>query len=192
MPATRISYLNRLVSEGQSTWNDFDIVYKPLLRRWLQGQAISDADIEDIIQEVMLFVANHLHRFDHNQRTGAFRKWLRSVTVNITRNYLRKQRHETLSSEDLEQRLGELEDDSSRVTLVFEQDYQRTLMKQVLQRIERGFSPKTISMFHQHVLDGASVQETAASHRVSKAAVYVAKSKVMRRLREEWAAAVAD
>lgn len=186
MPVTRLSFLDRLASRDQSTWSDFDDTYRPLLHRWLHGNGLSDADVEDLIQEVMLFVASNLDRFDHNHHTGAFRKWLRVVTVNMTRNYLRKRGDQTLSSEELEQRLNDLEDDSSRVSLAFEQDDQRMLVRQLLQRVEPDFSPGTISMFQQYVINGASVQETASSHSVSKAAVYVAKSKVMRRLREEW------
>ena len=189
MPTTRLSILDRLAAADQATWSDFDHTYRPLLRRWLQGTALADADVEDIIQEVMVFVAANLNRFDHNHRTGAFRKWLRGVAVNTARNHLRKQRHETLSSEAVQQRLSELEDDSSRVSLAFEQDCQRALIRQLLQRIERGFTPETMSIFRQYVIDGASVQNTASHHGVSKAAVYVAKSKVMRRLREEWTTA---
>lgn len=187
MHTTKITFLGRLSDGNEAAWHDFDAAYKPLLRHWLRNDALSSADVEDLIQEVMLFVATHLDRFEHNTRTGAFRKWLRSVTVNLTRNYLRENRRAQAFPGSLEVLLEQLEDASSRVSVAFEQDYQRALLRQLLRRVELGFSSDTISMFRQYVLEDASVGETAAAHGVTKAAVYVAKSKVMRRLREEWA-----
>lgn len=186
MHTTHVTFLALLNSGDETAWQDFDATYKPLLRQWLRNTALRDADVEDLIQEVMLFVSSHLQDFEHNTRTGAFRKWLRSVTVNIARNYLRKHGREEVGKGDFQELLDQLEDASSRVSIAFEQDYQRALLRQLLERVKSGFSAETISMFRQYVLEDASVAETAEAHGVSKAAVYVAKSKVMSRLREEW------
>jgi RNA polymerase sigma-70 factor (ECF subfamily) len=183
---TRLSFIGLLGSGDQDAWQDFDAVYAPLLRHWLRQDTLAPNDIDDIVQEVMLFVATNLDRFDHNTRTGAFRKWLRAVTINIARNHLRKLQRESLSHDSLERLLSQLEDPTSRLSIAFEQDYQRALLRQLLQRSEQAFAPATVSMFRQYVLEEASVDETAAAHGVSKAAVYVAKSKVLRRLREDW------
>jgi RNA polymerase sigma-70 factor (ECF subfamily) len=186
MHTTRLTFLDRLSDGNEAAWRDFAAAYKPMLRRWLRHDALNESDMEDLIQEVMLFVATHLEGFSHNTRTGAFRKWLRSVTVNLARNYLRKHQRERAGNGAFMQLLGQLEDDASQLSIAFEQDYQRALLRELLRRIESGFAPETISMFRQYVLEEHSVAETAATHGVTKAAVYVAKSKVMRRLREEW------
>ena len=184
---TRISFLQRLVAGDAGTWQDFDAAYKPLLRHWLRNHGLGSADTEDLIQEVMLFVANNLGDFQHNTRTGAFRKWLRNVTVNIARNFLRKRQREADGLAGLYALLAQLEDADSGLSRAFEGDYQRALLHQLLRRSARGFSAETMSMFRQHVLEGVDATETARAHGVSRAAVYIAKSRVLSRLREEWA-----
>lgn len=186
MQETRATFLGLLHCGDADAWRDFESASKPLLRRWLRSDALSPEDVEDLIQEVMLFVVDHLGEFEHNTRTGAFRKWLRSVAVNIARNHVRKMRRNAAGHEPLALMLDQLEDETSRLSLAFERDYQHALLRQLLRRIEKGFSAETLGIFRQYVLQEASVAETAEAHGVSKAAVYVAKSKVMRRLREAW------
>jgi DNA-directed RNA polymerase specialized sigma24 family protein len=94
---TRASFIGLLSSGNQDAWHDFDAVYTPLLRQ----DALAPNDIDDIVQEVMLFVATNLDRFAHNTRTGAFRKWLRAITVNIARNHLRKLQRDSSGRDSL-------------------------------------------------------------------------------------------
>ncbi len=186
MHTTRLSFLGRLNQGDNAAWQELEAVYTPLLRRWLHNNALTAEDVEDLVQEVKLFLLNNLGNFEHNTRTGAFRKWLRSVTVNIARNYLRKVRPANAKTGDFESLLDQLDDASSRASIAFERDYQQALLRQLLRRVESDFYPDTLSMFRQYVLKEDSVADTANAHRVSKAAVYLAKSKVLRRLREEY------
>lgn len=184
--STRASFLGQLSSGDAAAWHDFEAAYKPLLRRWLRDGALAPEDVEDLIQEVMLFVSVNLQGFDHNTRTGAFRKWLRSITVNVARNHARKMYRHAAGRVELTHLLDQLEDESSQLSIAFERDYGHALLRQLLRRVANGFSAETMSIFQQYVLQEVSVAETAENHGVSKAAVYVAKSKVMRRLREAW------
>lgn len=187
MNTTRISFLQRLVEGDEPSWRDFNAAYKPLLRHWLRNKALSNTDVEDLVQEVMLFTAKNLQEFDHNTRTGAFRKWLRTVTVNIARNYLRKIQRNDPGLEDLHTFLEQLEDPNSDVSQAFERDYQRALLKQLLEHCAKAFTPETMSIFQHYVLEGKSVEEVAAAHGVSTVSVYAAKSRVLKKLRTEWA-----
>lgn len=186
MHTTRISFLARLVDGDPQTWRDFDAAYKPLLRHWLKNKGLSATDIEDLIQDILLFVSQRLAGFEHNTRTGAFRKWLRSSTVNLARNYARKLQRSDGGLTDLHDLLDELEDPNSRLSRAFEQDYQQALLQQLLRRSATAFTSETMSIFRQYVLEGETVDKTAANHKVSKAAVYIAKSRVLKHLREEW------
>ena len=181
---TRISYLQQLHNGDTRVWRHFAAAIKPLLRRWLSQYALKSEDVEDIVQEVLLFTANNIGQFEHNGRLGAFRKWLRSVTVNITRNHLRKIQREAWGVRELP--LEELDDASSRASIALERDYQKALLNALLKQVETQFSAQTISIFYHHVLQESDAAETAQRHNCSKTAVYVAKSKVLRCLRETW------
>ena len=80
---TRLSFLQRLSNADRNAWHHFDAVYKPLLFNWLKSYSLPHAEAEDLTQEIMLFVVNHIQDFQHNQRIGAFRNWLRQCTVNL-------------------------------------------------------------------------------------------------------------
>ena len=88
---------------------------------------------------------------------------------------------------DLQQILDQLEDPDSRASRAFDRDYQKALLHQLLRRSAQAFTPQTMSIFRQYVLEDADVMETAQAHNVTKAAVYIAKSRVLQYLREEWA-----
>ena len=188
MPSTHISLLNRLGEKDETSWKAFAEIYIPLLRNWLKCHALTPADVEDLVQEVMIIVMNDIAQFEHNQRTGAFRKWLRLVTVNTARTYLRKL-HKTDAPEfrELFERLDELEDSSSRLTRMFELEKRRALLRYLLDQVNKEFRPVTMAIFESHVLDELSVADTAARHRVSKTAVYSAKAHVLKRMREKGA-----
>ena len=60
-------------------------IYAPLIRRWVRPYVAQSADFDDVVQEVLTTLVSELSRFDHNGRTGAFRAWLRAITVNRIR-----------------------------------------------------------------------------------------------------------
>jgi len=188
MDATHLTLLQRLNSGDEKTWKDFYVIYKPLLFKWLRFYTPTQSDAEDLSQEIMLFVSQHIHEFEHNHRVGAFRKWLRACTANIARNYLRRnQRGEKAEWLKLSMIIEELEQPSARVSLAFERDCREALMVYVLKNMESNLEAKTLELFRLHALEGLSVSEVAKRCNVSQASVYTAKSRVMRRLREEFA-----
>jgi RNA polymerase sigma-70 factor (ECF subfamily) len=86
---------------------------------------------------------------------------------------------------DAEAVLGQLEDPASAMTRQWDQEHDRHVVARLLQRIEHEFRPATWQAFRRHVLDGADAEDVAAELGLSANAVYIAKSRVLRRLREE-------
>jgi RNA polymerase sigma-70 factor (ECF subfamily) len=186
MHTTKISLLARLNENHPQTWQEFSTLYKPLIANWLRSYALQPADIEDLTQEIMLFVAENINSFEHNGRIGAFRNWLRLVTVNIGRNYLRKitpNFPENLSNISL--MLEQLEDPQSDQSYLFNLAHDKAIVQILLENLSEHFQPETMSIFKQHVLDELSAIDTAAKMNVSVASVHIAKSRVLRRLRQD-------
>lgn len=182
---TRITLLKRLADGEALAWTDFDALYRPLLRNWLRSSHLSAADVEDLSQEVLVFVMNNVADFRHNARTGAFRKWLRLSTVNIARNYMRRHAKEKLlAASDFAALLDNLADPNSDISQAFDLDHRRYMLRHMMDEVSDMFQPKTMDIFRMYVLEEASVADTAALHEVTDAAVYIAKSRVMQRLRE--------
>src|SRR5581483_3817844 len=93
-PQTSQSLLNRARDRGDAAaWRKIMDIYLPLIRRWVAPHVAQQADADDLVQEVLTTVVDDLARFRHNQRSGAFRAWLRSITVHRLRRYWRSQRN---------------------------------------------------------------------------------------------------
>jgi RNA polymerase sigma-70 factor (ECF subfamily) len=82
MSRTSLSLLERLQQQPDpETWKRLVSLYLPMIHGWLQRHGVAPADADDLAQEVLTVVVRELPRFEHNQRAGAFRAWLRTITV---------------------------------------------------------------------------------------------------------------
>ena len=87
MPQTSANLLERLRDrEDSDAWSRMVDLYAPMIRAWLWRYRLPEADVEDISQTVLSAVVANLPRFEHSGRVGAFRSWLRTITVNSLRD----------------------------------------------------------------------------------------------------------
>lgn len=184
MANTARTFIQRLQGGGDETWRQLDQLYRPLIVHWLRGFTLRTADIDDLVQEILMVVMLRINDFDHNGRVGAFRRWLRVIAANTTRSYLRKAKRQQQSPETMKL-LEELEDTASPVAQQFDRDHDDFVLRELLSRVEAEFEPKTMAAFRMHVLDQVDARDTAQRLEMSPRAVYIAKSRVLRRLREE-------
>ena len=188
MHTTRISFIKQLCNNESDAWNQLQQLYQPMIRQWLRRFPLQANDAEDLTQEVMLVLAKQVDQFEHSGNVGAFRNWLRTTTVNLTHNYLRKnKRHTTgqVGSDTLEDMANQLADPNSQMSRHFDIEHDRFVVGQLLSNLKDKFEPTTLEIFRKHVLHGASVRETAEAMNTTIANVHTAKSRVMRQLRAE-------
>lgn len=185
MHTTRISLIQRLAGGEEKAWNELDEIYRPLVTKWLTANKLAKEDVDDLVQELMLVLHRELPRFEHNGRTGAFRKWLRQTTSNLSRNHLRKRKSRGAGVPEVQEMLTQLADSSSAVAQAFDREHDQYVIRMLLRNAHSVFEPITMQVFQVHVIDGIPAAETAKSLNVSVATVHTAKSRVLRRLRQE-------
>jgi RNA polymerase sigma-70 factor (ECF subfamily) len=185
MNATPLSLLDRLrrKPDDQPSWRHLTMLYAPLIRRWLLQHDTPEADADDLAQEVLLVLARDLGGFDHNGRTGAFRLWVRSITVNRLRAYWRARRSGPLNG--LDDCLAQLEDPDSELGRLWDREHDEFIVRRLLELIEPEFAPSTWKSFRLLVLEERPAADVAQSLGLSMNAVLIAKSRVLRRLRQE-------
>lgn len=185
---TSLSLLERLrTSPQQSGWQTLVEIYTPHVQAWLRRQQVQDADRDDISQEVLSTVIRRLPDFEHNGRVGAFRNWLRAITVNCLRDYWRKRKRGPLATgaSDFQEWLGQLEDPASGLTQVWNQEYDRHVTRTLLDRLRPQFEPSTWQAFQRFALDEIPAADVARELGMTANAVFIAKSRVLTRLRQE-------
>lgn len=185
---TSFSLLERAsTSRDAEAWDRLVALYAPLLRRWLASYDIQNADADDLIQEVLSVLLSELPAFEHNERTGAFRNWLRRILVNRLRGYWRTRQREpkATGSSSLAERLNELEDDNSQASQIWNAEHDRYVVSQLLGSVRPRVLEKTWDAFRRQVLDGERADVVATELGMPLNSVYVARSRVLSILRRE-------
>jgi RNA polymerase sigma-70 factor (ECF subfamily) len=188
MPDTPISLLERLrLRPDAASWRRLVDLYTPLIRAWLRRHALQDPDADDLTQDVLGVLVRELPNFRHDLRRGAFRRWLRTVTVNRLRVFWRAQRGRPLAGNaaDLGHVLDQLEDPDSGLSRLWDREHDLHVARRLLELLEPEFEPATWRAFRLLVLEGRPTSEVAAELGLSPNAVRIAKSRVLRRFRQE-------
>ena len=188
MSETSASLLERLQQRPDpASWQRLVDLYTPLLHGWLRRYSLQQADADDVVQDVLGVVVRELPGFHHNQHRGAFRSWLRSILVNRLRNFWRnRQTHAAvMGSGDKLQMLDQLEDSASGVSKLWDQEHDRHVVHRLLESVEPDFSDSTWQAFRKVVLEGKEEAIAAKESGISLNAVFIAKSRVLNRLRQE-------
>lgn len=186
MLETSLSLLDRLrQSPEDGDWSRLIEAYSPLLRAWLMRAEVQSADADDLVQEVLLVVHRELPKFEHNQRRGAFRNWLRQIVVHRLRNFWRSRGRLIAAGNDsqLEEQLKQLEDDGSQLSQRWDREHNMAIARKLMELIESRFTESTRLVFRRLVVDGADADSVAAETGLSLNAIFTAKSRVLRELR---------
>jgi RNA polymerase sigma-70 factor (ECF subfamily) len=186
MDVTRQSLLLRAREGNREAWDDLHTLYRPLIVGCLRRQAVAERDVDDLVQEIFLAVHRGLPSFDHSGRTGAFRAWLRAIALTCSCNYWRSPARRVTSAGDAvaEEALRQLEDPDSALWNAWNEEHDRHVLNCLLGMMEIEFEPATMQAFRRVALEGATGVEAAGELGLSVAAVYTARSRVLRRLRE--------
>jgi RNA polymerase sigma-70 factor, ECF subfamily len=176
----------------QVAWRRLTELYEPFIARWVRPHVAQRADSEDLVQDVMTALVRELPGFDHNQRTGAFRSWLRTLTVHRVQAYWQKRDAQTAGSgdPDIHELLAQLADPTSALSRSWDEEHDRYVTKTMLAAIRLEFQPATWHAFERQVQDGQPASEVARELGTSVNAVLIAKSRVLKRLREKAAGLV--
>jgi RNA polymerase sigma-70 factor (ECF subfamily) len=187
MNETRQSLLLRAQAGETTAWKDLTDLYRPLIFGWLKRQGVPARDLEDLSQEVLLSVLQHLPSFQHSGHRGAFRAWLRTIVCRRTADYWRALDAATQASggSGATAALQEIADPDSDLNRQWDEEHDRYVLHCLLDLVEEQFEPLTLHAFRRLALDGVNGAEAAQELGLSVAAVYAAKSRVLARIRQE-------
>lgn len=180
MDSTPVSLLQQLRDPGHpEAWGRFVELYTPLLYTWAGRLGLQDADRADLVQEVLIRLYRTLPTFVYDPQ-GSFRRWLNTVLVNLARDLGRK-RHEQPGGDGL----NDLPGGGDAVAEFAEAEFHRHLALRAARLVRAEFAPATFQAFWASVVEDRSPAEVAAALGLSVNAVYLARSRVLARLRRE-------
>lgn len=187
--ATSQTLLQRLRANDGEAWRIMVQLYTPLVCHWATRGGVRGADVEDVAQEVLQAAATHLENFRRDRPGDSFRGWLRGITRNMVLQHFRRSgRHPRGSGgTDALVQLHTIEDAAAAAD---EDDDPAEeldgLRRRALEMVRGEFEERTWRAFWMTVVEGRAPADIAAEMGVSPTAIRMAKSRVLRRLKEEF------
>jgi RNA polymerase sigma-70 factor (ECF subfamily) len=179
-PGTSHSLLDQARDRRGDAWDRLVALYTPLLQAWLTAAGLQSADRDDLTQRVLEILVRQLPDFDHNGRPGAFRAWLRCITLNLLRRFWRSRPEPEPGS-----RLDQISDPDSPLSRLWDEQHDRHVLNTLMERVRPEFTEASWRAFRRQALDDAPAGVVAAELGLSVNAVLIAKSRVLARLRQE-------
>lgn len=185
--STSESLLVRLQSSAsEEAWTRFSDLYTPLIFYWARRNGLNSHDAADLVQEVMALVFQKLPEFQYDSRRS-FRSWLRTVTLNKHRERLRRKaiKIDNVSQSQLVNVAANGSEAAAGASQTWDRDYSANLVSHAIDLMRKEFAPETWRALKLFVTSGRTAQEISAETGVSTSTIYSAKSRLMKRMRQE-------
>ncbi|HVC94195.1 MAG TPA: RNA polymerase sigma factor [Pirellulales bacterium] len=187
-PSTRQSLLLRIRDgRDERAWAEFMEIYEPLVYRLARRRGFQDADAADISQEVFRSAAAAIDRWYDNAQRGSFRAWLFLIARNLMINAFRARRRRPVAtgSSDVCRLLDAQPASDDEDSKLVDEQCERRLFHWAVEQVRAEFRDSTWQAFWRTSVDGRPAKQVAEELRISTGAVYIARSRVMARLKKK-------
>ena len=186
-PETRTSLLVRIQgSQDEEAWREFVAIYRPVVYRLARQRGLQDADAEDLAQRVLIAVQRAIGNWKADPTKGRFRVWLARIARNAIINALTRHPADAAAGGTSIRELLEKQpapDEQTQASLLHE--HRRSLFRWAAERVLPEFRDGTWEAFWLTTVEGMRVEEAGRALGKSLGAIYAARSRVMRRLKDE-------
>jgi RNA polymerase sigma factor (sigma-70 family) len=167
-------------------WADFVQLYAPLIHAYGLHRGLQDADAADLVQEVLRRVSRAISKFEYDRQRGSFRGWLLTVTRNELRKIASRKGGQARGSGDTQvQGLLEQQKANDDADAQWDREYRWNLFLWAAERVRPEFREATWKAFWRTVVEGEPCERVAEEIQLSVGAVYIARSRVTARIRQE-------
>jgi len=187
--STSSSLLQRVKAEDPKAWQRLVDLYGPLVYHWCRSSGLQGEDAADIVQEVFCSVVSGIAGFRGSGRRGSFRAWLRAITRNKIHDLFRRKRGqpEAKGGTGAQQQLMEVPQPLEAAELTDPPEAEDALWRRAVELVRAEFEDRTWQAFWRVAVDGHPPAAVAKELSTTVHAVYKAKSRVLRRVRQELA-----
>ena len=187
--ATRSSLVRKLkVWDDQKSWQTFFDTYWKLIYSVAMRNGLSDAEANDAAQETIVAVAKAVKNFEYDRSKGSFRGWLMRWASWKIKDQFRKRSHWQSATPPPEESDGEartslpnrIPDPQDGFAKLWQEEWEENLREIVMSRVRTKVPAGQYQIFDCYVLKGWPVEQVSKELCVSKASVYLARTRVGR------------
>jgi RNA polymerase sigma-70 factor (ECF subfamily) len=188
-PPTSASLLVRIRdSRDQEAWRQFVELYAPVVYGFARKRGLQDADAADVMQDVLRSVAGAAERLNYDPARGSFRGWLYTVARNKVFNFLDAGQHRIgrgSGDTGVREKLEEQPEPELNLAASWDEEYERNLASIAMRRVQGEVQEATWQAFWRTAVEGQSAREAGNALGMTPGAVYVARSRVLARIKDE-------
>jgi RNA polymerase sigma-70 factor (ECF subfamily) len=172
-------------STDQTRWGQYVDRYRPTLVRCAAKLGLSAADAEDVAQNALMEFSRSYREGRYDRDKGRLRSWLFGILHHQIQNWRKRRRVREVQvqgerSEDPFDRLPARDE----LETLFEAEWRHAVLRQCLLEIRREVTPETYRAFQRFAVEGRPSEEVAAELAITRNAVFLAKRRVLARLKE--------
>jgi RNA polymerase sigma-70 factor (ECF subfamily) len=186
-PLTRQTLIAKIRDPADAhAWREFLALYEPLVYRLARNKGLQDADARDVCQEVFRAVARAIDRWEPDSGRGTFRGWLFTIARNLCVNALTRRDPFAAGAGDTRNLdlLAEIPAADPAASAAFDAEYRRRLFRWAAEQVKGEFAPNTWRAFWLTAVDERPAAYAARELGMTAGAVYIARSRVLARLRQ--------
>lgn len=172
--------------ENRAIWHDFVERYRPMIVRFAQRQGLGETDAQDVAQQTLIAFCSAYQRGKYDREQGRLRFWLFGIARNQIRNSRKSKRREYQAGEASSETglLNQVADSDADMERAWEEEWRQAVLSQCLAEVRREFDPKSVEAFELFAWKGMPASEVAELLDVTPNAVFIAKHRIMRRIKE--------
>lgn len=167
-----------------AAWDELLEIYGPLVYRLARGRGLQPADADDLVQEVFGAVARAIAKWLDDPKRGPFRAWLLRIARNSAINLLTRPKRRGAGFRSLDDEDVAAPSDSEHEEEAFDFEYRREVFRWAAAQVQDAVAPKTWRAFWETAVEQRAVPAVAAELEMTEGSVYIARSRVLARLRE--------
>ena len=190
-PETRPSLMLRLRDpQDQQAWTQFVSIYEPLILRMLRQRGLQEADARDVTQQVILAVTQAVDDWEPDGREASFRRWLFTIARNLALKFIQRGNavggagRLGVGGSDMMDMLKNLPEPEHRTMVAFDDEYRNEIFDLAAERARSEFRESTWQAFWRTCVLSEPIGDVAGSLKMASGSVYVARSRVIARLRQ--------
>jgi RNA polymerase sigma-70 factor (ECF subfamily) len=183
-PETNLSLIARLQELGDETsWAEFLRIYQPVVYRLARQRGLQEADAQDVVQQVFVSISRSIEDWRGELNQSPFRAWLTTIARNaVLKAVTRRPRDRAAGTSSVMDLLYEIPDHEEAAS-EFEIETLREIVRRAAEQIRTEFTAETWTIFWQTAIEGVSIAEVADSMRRTPGSIYVARHRVVARLK---------
>ena len=185
-PKTSVSLILKVASQQDVlAWERFCEIYQPLVYRIALSRGLQAADAHDLVQEVMTRVARSIANWDPDSSKGSFRGWISRIARNLIIDFMRNKNRLPITSDHSDiRKMIESTPAESKDSQWLDLEYEKQVFIAAANQIKHKFNEKTWQAFWLTAVENNSVESTATLLSMTPGSIYVARSRVMAKLKE--------